>query len=259
MKKAMILLLAIAWLMGCGAVAQAQEYVYNPSGILSEETVEALSRRADELSEAYDIDLLLAMLDESVGMNAEAYAPTLYAQLRGEAAREDYGVLVINLYDRTYGFDAEGRLGRAMNVYGARNVESMLAGYLSKENFSGAMAGWVELAADLAAQGFDGSVPPPSAFEIANGMVGWILALAALIAALAVLGMKSMLKTAKFQPRADSYIVENSLNVQTASEFYLYETVTRRKIERESSSPAGRGGSHSSSGSSSSCRGGGSF
>ena len=251
MRRILICILALLCLFGSALAESA--HVYDPSGVFSAREAAELEADAAALMDKYGVDLLLAITSQPIGMEAYDYAPVLYSDLRGEDAREDYGVFLVDLAGRTYGFDAEGQLGRAMNDYGGnRRVEDMLVGYLSDGEYFGAMRAWIDLAQTLSdpANGYGQPVTPP---VYAARYIVFILIGAMIIAGITVGVMIGKLKTAKFQSAANAYVVENSLQMRTATEHFLYETVTRHKIERSNSS----GGSSGSS--SSSCRGGGHF
>jgi len=94
----------------------------------------------------------------------------------------------------------------------------------------------------------------PSAFEVAGEFIVFILIAAAVIAGIVLAVMIGKLKTAKFARAAGDYVVKDSLNLNGSSDIFLYETVTRRKIQTQSS-----GGRSGSSGGGSRTRGGGSF
>ena len=251
MKRILIIALALMCLFGSALAETA--HVYDPSGVFSAKEQADLEAGAQALMEEYGVDLLLAITRKSIGMEAYDYAPEIYAELRGADACEDYGVFAVDLAGRTYGFDAEGQLGRAMNDYGGNRVENLLVGYLSDGEYLGAMNAWIDLARTLSdpANGYGQPVTP---LAYAAGYLVFILIGAMVIAGIVVGVMISKLKTAKFQSAANAYVVENSMQMRTATEHFLYETVTRRKIERNTSN--GSSGSHSSS---SSCRGGGHF
>lgn len=257
MKRIWICLLALICL--CGTALAEASHVYDPSGIFSAQETAQLESAAQSIRETYGVDLLLAIMDEDISMEAEDYAPELYANLRGQDAQEDYGAFAVDLHGRTYGFDAEGRLGRAMNDYGARSVEKLLLRYLADGDYLGAMNAWIDLAERLCNPATAPSAgvrrQPLSPLEFAGKYIAFILIGAIVIAGIVVGVMISKLKTAKFQSAANAYVVDNSLELRTATEHFLYETVTRRKIERNPPNNGG-GASHSSS---SSCHGGGHF
>lgn len=251
MKRILICVLVLMCLFSA-ALAETS-HVYDPSGIFSAKERAGLEADAQALMDEYGVDLLLAITREPIGMEAYDYAPEIYAELRGADACADYGVFAVDLAGRTYGFDAEGQLGRAMNDYGGSRVENLLLRYLSNGDYLGAMNAWIDLARTLSnpANGYGQPVTP---LAFAADYIVFILIGAMVIAGIMVGIMISKLKTAKFQSAANAYVVENSMQLRTATEHFLYETVTQRKIERSNSN--GGGGSHSSS---SSCRGGGHF
>jgi len=247
MKKLLICLLVLLF---AAAPALAETYVYDPSDVFTGSEISAFERRMAELCDKHGIDLLLAVTDDSDGYHAYDYAPLLYAKLRRNNPHPDYAVVVVCLDNRTYGFDGEGRLGSAMNAqYGADAIESILLPYLSSGDYSGAMNAWLDVIEDVCV--------PQSAFSAAGELFPFVLIVAALIALITVLTMKSSLKTARFSQSAGQYIDKNSLHLTSANEFFLYQTVHRTRIQRSSSSGGGSRGSGGGGGSS--CRGGGSF
>ena len=69
---------------------------------------------------------------------------------------------------------------------------------------------------------------------------------ALIVSLIIVFIMKGGMKTAKNKVDASFYVVSNSLNLLTANDIYLYETVTRTKIETPSGGSGGGGRSFSS-------------
>lgn len=72
----------------------------------------------------------------------------------------------------------------------------------------------------------------PSVFALDSGC--WIvLIIAALIVALiVVIMMRAQLKTAKLNNAAESYVRDDSFKLSIKQDQFLYETVSRRKIEK---------------------------
>ena len=76
------------------------------------------------------------------------------------------------------------------------------------------------------------------------------------IGLLVALYMKSKLLIAKPQRSADSYAVRGSLNLHDSSDIFLYQTVTRTRIQEPKSGGGGGGGGSRSGGSFRSSSGG---
>jgi uncharacterized protein len=72
-----------------------------------------------------------------------------------------------------------------------------------------------------------------------------ILIGALVVGLLYALYLRSKLKIAKYKSNAGLYVLADSLNLTESSDLYLYQTVTRTRIE--SSSKSGGGGSSSGS------------
>ena len=183
-------------------------------------------------------------------MHGYDYAPLIYEAMREGDAQPDYAVLAVLLNNRTYGFDLSGAPGYAMNQNGGpEQLEGILETYLRRDDYSGAANAFLDYAEVLCNREDYGK--KPTAFEIANGYLLLVVIIAALVAGLVLVVMIGRLKTAKFARAAGEYVVRDSLRMSGVSDIFLYETVTRRKIQSQSSSGSRSGGSRA--------RGGGSF
>ena len=70
----------------------------------------------------------------------------------------------------------------------------------------------------------------------------WIfvsLGIGVLIAFIVVLIMKSQLKSVRFQPKANNYLKQGSLNITESRDIFLYSTVVRTEKPKSNSSSSG--------------------
>ena len=251
MKRVLIFILALLC-MAVPALADSA-HVYDPDGMLDAAQSRSLEMRAQALDEQYGVDILIAITLDGADMHGYDYAPLIYEAMREGDAQADHGALAVLPDNRTYGFDIEGVLGYAVNRSGGvERLEEILETYLRRDDYAGAANAFLDYAEALCGREDYGKLP--TAFEIANGYLLLVLIIAALVAGLVLVVMIGRLKTAKYARAAGEYVVRDSLKMSGVSDIFLYETITRRKIQSQSSSGRSSGGSGGSR-----ARGGGSF
>lgn len=69
-----------------------------------------------------------------------------------------------------------------------------------------------------------------------NEYLIWVVLVALIVAIVVLFILRAQLKTAKFQKTAKEYIVDGSMHLHCKNDIYLYQTVTRSKIEKEQES-----------------------
>lgn len=238
MKRFLICLIAL-FCLTVPALAD-DSFIYDPADVFSAEEELRMEESLSVLRETYGVDTLIAFTDQSMGMDAYDYVPYIYSQLRGSDARPDAAILAVCLDNRTYRLEATGRVIPAMEHYGWDDADMRVQSLLAQNNYFGAAAAWVDILTD--------ACTPKPPFVEALEYMPFVVIIAVLIAAVVVVTMVKQLKTAKHQSAAAAYVVQNSLKLRDASEVFLYETVTVRKIEQSSNSSGGGGGSRSGRG-----------
>ena len=249
MKRILICILALMCL-SASALAETVR-LYDPDDVFTAGQQADFTQRADALSEAYGVDLLFVVTYDSQGLHGYDYAPQIYQSIRGSEAQRNYGVVAVLLDNRTYGFDARGTLSHAFNSNGgSEKLETLLEYHLRNDAYYEAANAYLDYVERLCLSDDFGAIP--SAFDIANEFAVFVVIIAALIAGIVVAILVGKLKTARFASSAGAYVVEDSLHLNGSGDIFLYETVTRHKIQSQSS-----GGGRSGGGSRT--RGGGSF
>lgn len=234
MKKLLSMLLL--FLIMLPAASAESRFVDNPDGLLSADQVDALESEMAVLCEEFDIDLMLTLID-STALEADEYLPEFVRNMRGSEVPPDYGVFVVALSNRTYSFQAYGRLDHALYAYGADRIENSILTCLSNDDYSGAFHVWLD--------SIRAACTPRTSYDIAMDYMGYVALIAMLASLIVVLILRRQLRTAKFERSAARYVKEGSLRLTDRSEFFLYRTVARRRIEK---TETGQSNGRSSSG-----------
>ena len=105
MKKRIFALLLCTLLLCCAAAAELSR-VADRAGLLTSAQVSALNDRCRELSEKYDLDVIIATTNDSRGMELGMYAADLVDY---NSFRKDNIILVIAMDQRKYVCVTTGR------------------------------------------------------------------------------------------------------------------------------------------------------
>lgn len=99
MKKRIFALLLCTLLLCCSAATAELSRVADRAGLLTSTQVSALNDRCRELSEKYDLDVIIATTNDSRGMELGMYAADLVDY---NSFRKDNIILVIAMDQRKY-------------------------------------------------------------------------------------------------------------------------------------------------------------
>lgn len=261
MKKRIFALLLCTLLLCCAAAAAELSRVADRAGLLTSTQVSALNDRCRELSEKYDLDVIIATTNDSRGMELGMYAADLVDY---NSFRKDNIILVIAMDQRKYvcvttgrgqqafsdeelyaiydDMESDMRAGRyysACSTYLNRS-EKIIDEYMSRR-------GEVQQFFDSEPATFYERLQMGALFALIPAiLIGWIIAAA----------QKGKMKTARKRDSAENYLTD--MNLTRERDIYLYTTTVRHKIENDPPSSGGSSHSTFSSSSGSSHGGGGS-
>ena len=238
----------------------ADEYyrLLDMASLLSDEDVDSLTARLDELSLRQKMDVVIATTNTLEGKSVVAYADDLYDNCSfGYGANRDGLILVISMEDNDWYISTCGYGITAFTDAGIKYIGEQIVPYLSDRDFAGAFATYITLCDEFITQAridkpYDiGSLPRKPMSP------AWILVclISGLILSCVTVGkMKAKLTTVRAQAAANSYMKNDSMNITDSREMFLYKNVTRTKRSNESS---GGGGSSTHTSSSGTSHGGG--
>jgi uncharacterized protein len=249
MKKIIILLLAVQ-LMLCACIpvfaANDSILVKDEADLLSEYDQSILQQKALQITNDYQIEIIILTVPTTNGLSARSYADQYYSSNDCGYGDDRSGILLLIAMDTPVGRGwsvvtyAEG-----YDILSDDQSEELMEDViplLSDGQYSNAFHTYLD---QLETRIIDYR-------ELTPDEVLFIIAIAILIGALAglvtVLIMRAGMKTAVFQHGAKEYIVNGSYDLKNRQDIFLYSHVT--KVRRSSDSSSGRSGSGRSGGSS---------
>ena len=241
----------------------ADEYyrLLDMASLLSDEEVDSLTSRLDELSLRQKMDVVIATTDTLDGKSVVEYADDLYDYCSfGYGANRDGLILVISMEDNDWYISTCGYGITVFTDAGIKYIGKQIVPYLSDEDFVGAFTTYITLCDEFITQ-----ARTDKPYDISNlprepMSPGWILAcliISFMLSCITVGKMKAKLTTVRAQAAANSYMKDGSMNITDSREMFLYKNVTRTK--RSSESSGGGSSTHTSSSGTSHGGGGGKF
>ena len=242
--------------------ADEQYRLLDMASLLSDEEVDSLTSRLDELSLRQKMDVVIATTDTLDGKSVVEYADDLYDYCSfGYGANRDGLILVISMEDNDWYISTCGYGITVFTDAGIEYIGKQIVPYLSDSDFTRAFATYITLCDEFITQAktdkpYDiGSLPrePLSpAWILVSLIVGLILSCTT------VGKMKAKLTTVRAQAAANSYIKPGTLNINDSREMFLYRSVTRTQKPKNNSSSGGSS-THTSSSDTTHGGGGGKF
>lgn len=274
MKKVLSLIVVIALLVALPVFAFAAEsdkpLLVDEAGLLSESEFSLLEEKLNSLSEELNFDIVVVTVDGLDGKSPMAFADDYYDYNGyGYGANHDGCLFLISMEERDWYVSTTGYGITAITDYGIDYIESAVVPYLSSGDYYGAFNEFAETVVDFVVEARNGS-----AYDIDNTIDGYnpnerstgdkiktvLICIAAglIISLIVTFGIKrSYTKAVKFNRDARNYLVPNSMKITNSYDNFLYSTVTKVKIQTESSS--GGSSTHTSSSGTSHGGGGGKF
>lgn len=259
MKRFCLLLLVLLCL---ALPALGESGVVDEADLLTPAQEAALQAHIDLVGKNYGLNLML-LTKNSIGRQRPLmYAADYYDQRFGK--NTDGLIFLISMADRDFCTVTSGKAIRAFTDWGIDNIHEYMLPDLRAGNYAAAMEKWLSsiptyMEQYLSGRAYDdpslyGSPAPPklkTPLERLIGIAPIIMGVSLLIGFVAVMVMKTGMKTNRRQTGADSYAKD--FQMTRVQDIYLYTTTTRRRIVENTSSGnrGGHGGSttfHSSSG-----------
>lgn len=220
------------------------------AGLLDEYSAEAVTEALDRMSEQLKMELVIVTTDSTDGREPRDYAADIYDYGDyGYNTTNDGIVLLIVMDDRYVGMTSTGK-GRSVYTASVQNdMRDVITPYLSDGDYERAFLLFCELCSDAKdaydrgesydVSNYDYSEKMPlSVLIIASMIIGLIVAL------IAVLVMRSKMKSVRSRNEASDYVRPESFN-SAGNEIFLYRTVDRR--EKPQDNGGSSGGSHTGS------------
>lgn len=236
--------------------AQGMQHVADQAGTFSQSQENTLNTRLQDLFDTYSFDVVIVTTNDSRGKTAQMYSADFYDGFR---SYDDYPNGLIFSFNFDLGEYYEATRGVAQKLFsdsGEAELDSLLRPYLSEKDYYGAMTAYTDYVSSRLARASQpdesgrlvvtGRMNAPSPSQamllVAENYLIFIVIGALVIGVIIALVMRSKLLIAKPLNNAEMYSVPGSLSLAETSDIYLYETVTRTKIQQNTGSGGSGGG-----------------
>jgi len=212
--------------------------LYDGADILTASEESYLSAKLDEVSEAYKVDIVIAVLDTVGEYSSDEYIEYYFDNYGyGYGENRDGVLLMLAMAERDYRILSNGFAADAITNDDIDYIGDLIAPYLSDGDYAYAF----ELFIDECEYEIDGEINgfpfPFGTSLLISVVIGFIVAL------IATGSMKAQLKSVRMQTGASEYSKAGSMNITNSNDIFLYRTVNRRKKETSSSSGSRSGSS----------------
>jgi uncharacterized protein len=288
MKQLLCILLCLAAVLAFlpGASGAAPKIV-DQADILTTEQEQRLEKMAQALADTYQIDVVILTVWSLDGKTAEAYADDFFDQNGYGFGRRYSGVIfLLSMEYRDWAISTSGDAIYALTDYGIEKLFESIRHDLSDDDYYHAFRDYIRnlepyfeaLKNDNPIDGFhDADIDDYTIYDPnnSNGTVYYTplsqtavmllisVAIGLATATVSLLVMRAHMNTFRQQKDANTYITDGSFRLTQKQDIFLYERLSKRQKETDSSNSHRRRRSRSSSGrssfgSSSRSRGGGS-
>ena len=272
MKKIIIALFILLVLITSAAQADVMKHVADQANIFTAQEIEKLEARMNGIYDIYGFDTVIVTTRDSRGQTAQMYAADFYDEFRDYDAYPNGLIFSFNFDIGEY-YEATRGIGMELfSDQGEGALDNLLRPYLDERDYYGAMNAYLDSAEKTLSRystpGEGGkrilSTTPrlptfSEAIAESASLLPFMLIGGIVIGFAAAFVIRGKMNLARPQGGAQRYTSPNSLRLRDRSDIYLYQTVSRTKIQSNNSSGGGSGGGarfNSSSGRSYGGRGG---
>jgi len=232
-KKIVSMGLALVLCVGLSvtAFAAGAPRLYDGANLLTDTEESMLQNQLDSVSQQYQVDFAVALIETVGDSTADDYISWYYDQNDfGFGERRDGVLLLVSMAERDYRILSNGLGADAITLGEIDSIGERVASDLSAENYADAIQTFI----DECAYQIDGEI---NGFPFAFGTNLLIaIAIGFVVALIATGVMKGKLKSVSKQYAATEYTKAGSLQITNANEFFLYKSLTMNEKKQESSS-----------------------
>lgn len=251
--------------------------VQDQAGLMSADQQAMLDQKAYELSEAYRMDIVIVTTNSNDGKDVQSYADDFFDENGYGADKDGSGILLLVSMDtREWAFSTSGNGIYAFTDYSLEILSEELIPYLSSGEYYEGFSHYLScLPTYLDAfqggkpvDGYASDYDPNSTEDVVyyeepvtfSDVLPLACIIGLVVAGISVAVMAASMNTRRKQTGAGDYLVDNSFQLQTNRDYFLFSNVTKTKrVEENNNSHGGGhggGGSHVHTSSSGSSHGG---
>lgn len=220
--------------------APAEEFVMDEADLLSDSEEAALSARLQQISTAYQAQIVVATLDALGNESIDGFINFIYDDLElGYGSTYDGVLLLVCMDPREYRILTNGMADAAIGDSGIKSIGDLIVSDLSDGYYADAFHTF----ADECEYYLDGHI---NGYPFQAGMNLIIaLVIGVVIGVVVALILKGQLKSVRQQRQANVYMKPGSMNLTVSNDLFLYRTVNRQRKQTSSGSSGSSGGSRS--------------
>lgn len=237
--------------------------VQDQAGLMNADQQAILDQKAYELSEAYRMDIVIVTTNSNDGKDVQSYADDFFDENGYGADKDDSGILLLVSMDtREWAFSTSGNGIYAFTDYSLEILSEELIPYLSSgeyyEGFShylSCLPTYLDAFQDgKPVDGYASDYDPSSTEDVVyyeepltwSDAIIFSSIIGLVVAGISVAVMVFSMNTKRRQSGAGDYLVDNSFQLQTNRDYFLFSNVTKTKRVEQNNS---NGGSHGGGGS----------
>lgn len=250
----------ILFVLLCNATVSTKAQTHPPlivddAGILTQQETADLEEGLNQISDTYDLDVVI-YTEDNTSISSAMEAADDYFDYSGYGRRTDRSgiLLYINMGTRDWWISTRGYAIYAFTDYGIEQIGNSFVSYLSEGEYAQGFQKFIDLCDAYLEQAatdepYDVNNQDKGEFPVI-GSLGISLVIGAVLAGIIIWILIGQLKSVNGDNRAANYVVNGSMHITESKERFLYKNVTKTKRETESSSSGGSSTHTSSSGAS---------
>jgi uncharacterized protein len=234
------------------SIAQGYGRLVDIADLLSDSQEKKLKAKLDNLAKTYKCDVVIFTLDSLDGQTAQDYADDLFDYGEyGIGSSHDGILFLLSIEERDWAISTYGFGIKAFTDYGQAYIMDHVLPYLGSDEYYDGFETFATLSGDFLEQARSGApydtnnkIKSPKTLEQILFNIGLSLFLGLLAGTIVATILKGQLKSVKQQQLAHEYIRQNSFQVRSGNDQFLYKHITRKEKPKQSSSGSS---THSSS------------
>lgn len=207
------------------------------ANLLSDSEIEDITSKLDEISKRQECDIVIVTTDYLNGKNAQNFADDYYDINNYGLGEDKSGILfLVSMENRDWHISTAGYGITAFTDAGIEYMSKKFLPDLKKGNYKNSFNIFADLCDEFITQAktdkpYDSGNLPKNPLSI-----WWMprsIAIGFVVAFLITAQMKKKLKTVSKKAQAKDYVKKDSLNVTNSNDIFLYSTLRRVPIPKE--------------------------
>lgn len=221
------------------------QYVFDVADLLPYEKWENLEARAEAISQKQDCGVYFALVDDYTeygnGSVFEVTYQLYHGSELGMGSGRDGIIVLLSMAERDYAMFVYGEYAEyAFDEYGQEKLEEKFLGFFEYDDWYGGISHYLDACDEFLTKADEGDPVRPSYWENILLVTG----LSCLVSGAVCFWLLRSMKTVRAKDKADTYVSKGGLHLTQQLDQFSHTTVTRTKIQKESSG----GSTHSESG-----------